>query len=402
MGIEAGQYLADLDKEWPLQDDERSEGDDHLRLIKAVVKQTFPGAAGEGYSVPIKATELDLNNLTGTLGNVQEQIDSKPSDDDVVHISGDTMSGELIVQENIYTQFPTGANVLGFGITNAAKIEYGAIVYDKNDSKIHIKQRDDLTSGFATNVTLYAGKISVTSETGYNTTCSIDSDLANKYYVDLKFAESLTAGSEGALIVPYDPGRQYAGLDIVSTDYTKNLVRFVYNSSDQSATISQTGTASDGLFDTIITSKYGHVSVTSTSGLSTNPTSSDHLTNKEYVDSVSGKAGADGRIVVEHWYGDDYSGVIIEDGSVDAAFFAWQKSTKKLAIIQRGNGQQGSPDTIATFSDGVINVTSANGQSTAPSDTNDLANKQYVDSQIQVLLNTVSSLKSRLAALEGA
>lgn len=66
MGLESGTSISILDASWPLVSDKRSEGDDHLRLIKAVLKATFPGAGGQGFSVPITAKESDLNSIFTT------------------------------------------------------------------------------------------------------------------------------------------------------------------------------------------------------------------------------------------------------------------------------------------------------------------------------------------------
>lgn len=45
MGLEAGQYIADLITTNPLTTDSKQQGDDHIRLIKTVLKNTFPGAS---------------------------------------------------------------------------------------------------------------------------------------------------------------------------------------------------------------------------------------------------------------------------------------------------------------------------------------------------------------------
>lgn len=44
MPLETGTYISDLDASNPLGSDQRSEGDNHLRLIKSVVQSTFPNA----------------------------------------------------------------------------------------------------------------------------------------------------------------------------------------------------------------------------------------------------------------------------------------------------------------------------------------------------------------------
>lgn len=45
MGLEAATYVADLNTSNPASSDLRSQGDDHLRLIKTVLQNTFPGAS---------------------------------------------------------------------------------------------------------------------------------------------------------------------------------------------------------------------------------------------------------------------------------------------------------------------------------------------------------------------
>ena len=75
MPIESGTTIANLDKNWPLGSDDVFEGDDHLRLVKSVLKSQFPGSAGQGFNIPIDATENEINYLQGLTGNIQDQID---------------------------------------------------------------------------------------------------------------------------------------------------------------------------------------------------------------------------------------------------------------------------------------------------------------------------------------
>ena len=70
MPLEDGTTISSLDKSFPLPDDVVNQGDDHLRLIKKVLKTTFPGEGGEGFNIPITATEEELNNLAGLDFNI--------------------------------------------------------------------------------------------------------------------------------------------------------------------------------------------------------------------------------------------------------------------------------------------------------------------------------------------
>jgi hypothetical protein len=76
MPLETGNHICDLDASWPLGADPTNRGDDHLRLIKGVLKTTFPGEGGAGFCKTIEATEDEINNLVGTTGPIQDQLDS--------------------------------------------------------------------------------------------------------------------------------------------------------------------------------------------------------------------------------------------------------------------------------------------------------------------------------------
>lgn len=60
MGLESATFISGLTSSWPLAGDNKSVGDDHLRLIKAVLKSTFPTASKPFY-FPTAET------ITGTL-----------------------------------------------------------------------------------------------------------------------------------------------------------------------------------------------------------------------------------------------------------------------------------------------------------------------------------------------
>ena len=63
------QYPSDLNLNWPTIGDLVSQGDDHLRGIKGVIKTTLPNVNGA-----ITASEEELNFVVGATSNIQEQI----------------------------------------------------------------------------------------------------------------------------------------------------------------------------------------------------------------------------------------------------------------------------------------------------------------------------------------
>lgn len=75
MGLETATYLDDLNTANPTSTDPKAEGDDHLRLLKTVLKATFPGLAGRawrrqsksaGYTV-VATDNTTLLNCTAAL-----------------------------------------------------------------------------------------------------------------------------------------------------------------------------------------------------------------------------------------------------------------------------------------------------------------------------------------------
>ena len=65
MPLEAASFIAGLDQSWPLGGDPTNQGDDHLRLLKNVLKAQFPGVGAAGFNTAILATEAELNALVG-------------------------------------------------------------------------------------------------------------------------------------------------------------------------------------------------------------------------------------------------------------------------------------------------------------------------------------------------
>lgn len=60
MGLESGTYISDLVATNPTASDPKSQGDDHLRLVKSTVKATFPNITGA-----VTPTQVELNTLVG-------------------------------------------------------------------------------------------------------------------------------------------------------------------------------------------------------------------------------------------------------------------------------------------------------------------------------------------------
>ena len=62
MGLEVATYIDGLVISNPAGTDDRSQGDDHIRLVKSVLKNTFPNITG-----PITLTQAQINAIQGNL-----------------------------------------------------------------------------------------------------------------------------------------------------------------------------------------------------------------------------------------------------------------------------------------------------------------------------------------------
>lgn len=62
---EAATYINQLDPLQPVPGESQKQGDDHIRLTKGVLKNTFPAITG-----PVIATHTELNKLAGVTGSI--------------------------------------------------------------------------------------------------------------------------------------------------------------------------------------------------------------------------------------------------------------------------------------------------------------------------------------------
>lgn len=86
MTIETALYPDQLNASWPLQSDIVREGAGHLRLLKSVLKTTFPNVTGA-----VSASHIELSRVSGLASPVQLQLDALATGKG--SISGQTWTG---------------------------------------------------------------------------------------------------------------------------------------------------------------------------------------------------------------------------------------------------------------------------------------------------------------------
>lgn len=83
MTVESANYIDDLDTSLPAAGDQKSEGDNHLRLIKSVLKTQFPNFG----TAAMTASHTELNYMVGVTSAVQTQLNARALK------AGDTYTG---------------------------------------------------------------------------------------------------------------------------------------------------------------------------------------------------------------------------------------------------------------------------------------------------------------------
>ena len=96
MAIETFGFIDDLNAANPTATDNVSEGDDHIRGVKATLKSTFPNVTGA-----ITATETELNYVDGVTSNIQTQLDNINTD--LVNDTTPQLGGSLDLNGNAIT-----------------------------------------------------------------------------------------------------------------------------------------------------------------------------------------------------------------------------------------------------------------------------------------------------------
>jgi hypothetical protein len=84
VGLETGTYIDSLNAANPTATDPKSEGDDHLRLLKSTIKSTLPNVTGAVTATHtelnildgVTATTAELNWVDGVTSNIQTQINN--------------------------------------------------------------------------------------------------------------------------------------------------------------------------------------------------------------------------------------------------------------------------------------------------------------------------------------
>ena len=122
MPVETGETIAQLDDTWPLSGDAIPEGDDHIRLIKSVLKDQFPGSVGNGFNKAITATEDEINHLSGVTSGIQDQLDAEVTNRTAADDALDARVSALEAADHNDAAYPVGSVYFAAVGTNPATL----------------------------------------------------------------------------------------------------------------------------------------------------------------------------------------------------------------------------------------------------------------------------------------
>jgi hypothetical protein len=110
-------YPSDLNASYPAAGDARSEGDDHIRGIKSVLKTTLPNVSGA-----VTPTHTELNYVDGVTSAIQTQLDAKAAITSFA--SSLAGSGYQKLQGGLIIQWGGGFIASSAGITTSFPIAF--------------------------------------------------------------------------------------------------------------------------------------------------------------------------------------------------------------------------------------------------------------------------------------
>lgn len=124
MSLESGNYISDLVVTNPTGTDPKSQGDDHIRLLKSTIKTTFPNISGA-----VTPTHTELNYVDGVTSAIQTQLDAITTlADGKIYIGNGsnvaterTLSGDVTVDN-------TGVTAISSGVIVNADISASAAI----------------------------------------------------------------------------------------------------------------------------------------------------------------------------------------------------------------------------------------------------------------------------------
>jgi hypothetical protein len=144
MPLESATYVSGLNSSNPVTGDDVNKGDDHIRLVKQTLVNSFPAVSGA-----VTASHTELSYADGVTSAIQTQIDSKAAK------AGDTFSGPVEILGGGATTDPQGRITVTLPSDGNAYAAYGIVRKGSMAACLGIDTGNALFFGVGTGGTLF-------------------------------------------------------------------------------------------------------------------------------------------------------------------------------------------------------------------------------------------------------
>lgn len=166
MGLETGTYINDLVVTNPVgATDPKSQGDDHLRLIKTVLKSTFPGLVGSAFRLQTKTSDYELaisDNMSVLLCTAALEL-TLPDADSL----GNKQMTVVVSNGAGVTLTPTGADTVNGASSLTLSFSQAAIIFCDGDSEYFAVLIGGTSSNFTTGDIKHSIRTEANTEPGW-------------------------------------------------------------------------------------------------------------------------------------------------------------------------------------------------------------------------------------------
>jgi hypothetical protein len=137
--VETATYISDLNAALPGASDNESEGDDHMRLIKAAVKATFPNVTGAVTPTHTQLNQLATNTFTSGMSGTTHVLSAQPSFNaqrtgSTLGINGGVVTDILFntANSNVSSSYATGTGIFTAPTTGVYAFAAGVILQNSS------------------------------------------------------------------------------------------------------------------------------------------------------------------------------------------------------------------------------------------------------------------------------
>lgn len=202
MGLETATYINQLVATNPTSDDPKSQGDDHLRLLKAVLQATFPVISGA-----LTATHTELNFVDGVTSAIQTQLNTKAP------LDSPTLTG--IPTTPTAATGASGGQIASLDYVIATSLSASLPGQTGNAGKVLVTNGTDASWGAVLDTSILTPLVG----TAFATTTATQS-LSNKSLTNAILQDSVDTTKKANLILSGVTAGQNRGITISDEDMT--------------------------------------------------------------------------------------------------------------------------------------------------------------------------------------